>query len=163
MKKEKKTINAKLLARYILKEFQREGSYISNAKLQRLLYYVQAYHLITFDIPAFSERLEAWKFGPVQPGVYREYKIFGYEPIMLKINIDEEEEIPLNIIKSVAHVIEEKGDATAFALHENTTTEDPWMKARNGLDDTAHSSNEITKESIASYFKTVHLQELPPL
>ena len=50
---------------------------ISNLKLQKILYFVQAFFLICKDRPCFREPIEAWDFGPVVPAAYREYKQFG--------------------------------------------------------------------------------------
>ena len=50
---------------------------ISNLKLQKVLYFIQAFFLISTSEPCFKERIEAWDFGPVVPEAYREYKQFG--------------------------------------------------------------------------------------
>jgi uncharacterized phage-associated protein len=34
-------------------------------RLQKLLYYVQAWHLAVTDEPLFPEQIKAWKDGPV--------------------------------------------------------------------------------------------------
>lgn len=38
--------------------------FISNLKLQKLLYYEQGYHLAIFDTPLFDADIEAWMYGP---------------------------------------------------------------------------------------------------
>lgn len=50
---------------------------ISNLKLQKLLYFIQAYFLVEKGEPCFAENIEAWSFGPVVPKSYREFKKFG--------------------------------------------------------------------------------------
>ena len=37
---------------------------ITNLKLQKLVYYAQGYHLAYFGTPLFSNRMEAWQYGP---------------------------------------------------------------------------------------------------
>jgi uncharacterized phage-associated protein len=37
-----------------------EDDPITNLKLQKLLYYVQGFHLALFDSPLFSENIVAW-------------------------------------------------------------------------------------------------------
>lgn len=77
----KEKSNASDVAKYIIYTFQAIGDSLSNMKLQKLLYYVQGWHLANFDTPAFKDRLEAWALGPVQPKVYDDYKEFGFRPI----------------------------------------------------------------------------------
>lgn len=52
---------------------------ISNLKLQKVLYFIQAYFLIdkTKNAPCFDDKIEAWNFGPVVPAAYHEYKQYG--------------------------------------------------------------------------------------
>ena len=49
------------LAGYILKHF----GPMSHLKLQKILFYCQAYHLAYFDKALFNEDFEAWVHGPV--------------------------------------------------------------------------------------------------
>ena len=57
----------------------RKSYAINNLKLQKVLYFVQAQFLVfgKDNKPCFSEKIEAWQYGPVVSEVYREYKIFG--------------------------------------------------------------------------------------
>lgn len=49
-------------------------------KLQKLLYYIQAWHLVYFNRdPLFNELAEAWANGPVYRSVYNQYKSKGLE------------------------------------------------------------------------------------
>lgn len=43
---------------------------MSHMKLQRLVYYSQAWHLVWEGTPLFPERIEAWANGPVVPVLY---------------------------------------------------------------------------------------------
>lgn len=63
---------------------------ISNLKLQKILYLIQAYSLIQTKRPCFSEDIEAWDFGPVIPDVYRKYKQFGSTDIQVRCRSLEE-------------------------------------------------------------------------
>lgn len=58
------------VARYIILYCKEKEYPISNLKLQKLLYSVQAQFLITKRDPAFLEEIEAWDFGPVVPEVF---------------------------------------------------------------------------------------------
>lgn len=65
------------IAKYIIKKEAQEGRAVSNLRLQKLLYFVQAQFLVYAGVPCFSESIEAWSFGPVVPAVYHEYKFYG--------------------------------------------------------------------------------------
>ena len=65
------------------------GDSITNLKLQKLLYYVQAWHLVNFDKkPLFDEEIEVWDFGPVVGKVYHKFKEFKHSPITFNVKED---------------------------------------------------------------------------
>ena len=65
------------VARYIIKRCHMQQKSISNLKLQKILYFVQAEFLVTTGRKCFSDAIEAWDFGPVVPEVYHHYKAYG--------------------------------------------------------------------------------------
>ena len=65
------------VAKYIIWFCKENGYSISNLKLQKLLYFVQAQFLISTGAPAFKEEIEAWDFGPVVSKVYQYFKMWG--------------------------------------------------------------------------------------
>ena len=65
------------VCRYVINYSNDKDYGISNLKLQKVLYFIQAYFLISTPEQCFRERIEAWDFGPVVPEAYREYKQFG--------------------------------------------------------------------------------------
>lgn len=54
---------------------------ITSMKLIKLVYFAYAWHLAFFDKKLFHERIEAWRYGPVVPSVYHEFKKFKNLPI----------------------------------------------------------------------------------
>ena len=60
-----------------------EGNPITQMKLQKILYFAQGVHLALNDKdhPLIKETFQAWKYGPVIPEIYREYKFYGSAPI----------------------------------------------------------------------------------
>jgi len=50
-------------------------------KLQKLIYYAHGWHLALTNEPLLDRSVEAWKYGPVLPDVYRAFQQFGAEPI----------------------------------------------------------------------------------
>ncbi len=98
---------------------------ISNLKLQKLLYYMQGFHLACFDEPLFNDEIKAWTYGPVVPRVYNEYKIYGGKSLPHPegdiIRLTDEEE---NIFEQVYR---EYAQFSAFKLADMTHHETPWM------------------------------------
>ena len=57
------------------------GLGMTHPKLQKLIYYSQAFHLAMKDKPIFDEEIVAWKYGPVEVTAYEKYKPCGFHPI----------------------------------------------------------------------------------
>lgn len=72
-------ISALDVARYIIRYSNEQNYSTSNLRLQKLLYFVQAYYLAFTPShePCFREEIEAWDFGPVVPSVYCKFRSFG--------------------------------------------------------------------------------------
>lgn len=50
-------------------------------KLHKLVYYAHGWHLGYRAGPLLDETLEAWRYGPVVPSIYREFGSYGSDPI----------------------------------------------------------------------------------
>ncbi len=64
------TVGVHDVARYILEWFDSKGEQISTWKLQKLVYYCQAWSLVWDDNILFPEEIQAWTDGPVCPALY---------------------------------------------------------------------------------------------
>ncbi len=64
------TIDSELLAQYILWKVGKA----SHLKVQKLLYYIQGYHLAYFDEPVIEDDFEAWVHGPVSRRLFDRLK-----------------------------------------------------------------------------------------
>ena len=119
--------SAQQVADYVIADSHDAGSFISNLKLQKLLYYAQAWHLAILDEPLFPERFEAWVHGPVIPELYRKYKDYRWR------NIDQDVSRPAlddDTVKFLGEVLEEYGPLDARRLEWLTHRETPWINAR---------------------------------
>lgn len=65
------------LAKYIVCKMAERGENINHLKLQKLLYYVQVWHLVYSDEPLIDEDFEAWLHGPVLRSVWNYYRTFS--------------------------------------------------------------------------------------
>jgi uncharacterized phage-associated protein len=74
-------VDVSVLANSILDRGQRDGISIDPMKLQKLVYLTNGWHMLFFGQPLISADIEAWRYGPVIPDLYREFKEFKGSPI----------------------------------------------------------------------------------
>jgi uncharacterized phage-associated protein len=116
--------------------------------LQKLLYYLQGYHLAFFNKRFFNSTIEAWTYGPVLPEVYHRFK----ENRHLGIEFDNPAEIqniklPQKVQSMFDQVMKEYGKFSAIRLMEMTHEEKPWKEAFGKLD------KSISTKTMESFFK----------
>ena len=131
----------KILEKASYSEFE---GLICNLKLQKMLYYMQGFHLAYFKSPLFNEDIEAWMYGPVVPSVYKEFKAHGNAGIEYNdevIELTKEEEALFNEVYRVY------GDYSAIGLMNLTHSENPWKSV------TPVVGSIIEKETMKTYFK----------
>lgn len=54
-----------------------DSEYITNLKLQKLLYYIQGEYMAKMNTPLFNDDFLAWEHGPIIREVYDKYKQNG--------------------------------------------------------------------------------------
>lgn len=156
------TYNALDIARYVIKYSNDRDYGVSNLKLQKILYFIQAYFLMQTNSPCFKESIEAWDFGPVVPAVYKQYKMYASADIPTtesyisfdgddiwkskrirfnKINIKDEDKILIN------KVVDKFSKYSATDLVTLTQHQTPWIDAFS-----LGENNEISLDAIKDYF-----------
>lgn len=81
------SVAAYVVAKDILKLAKENNETVSNLKMQKLLYYAQAWYMVNNNgIILFDDVIEARKFGPVIPSVYEKFKKFKRNPIEIVVN-----------------------------------------------------------------------------
>ncbi len=132
------------------------GDTISPLKLQKLLYYCQAWHLTIFGNVLFDEKIEAWAHGPVIPSQYARFAYLQrHEQIKTdKINIDalKLDAKTESLLKEVLSIY---GEHSASYLEALTHRENPWKEARKGIEPWAISTEEITHESMIRFYSSL--------
>lgn len=103
---------------------EREG--ITNLKLQKVLYFAQAYYLAKIGKPLFSDNIEAWAYGPVVPTVYRKYKDNKSDPIIYEEDKSSLSDEDKEILKTVWGTF---GGYSASRLVDITHAHTPWREA----------------------------------
>ena len=69
------------VAHFIIKKSIDDDNPVTNLKLQKMLYYAWVEYFKTNKEYLFRNEISAWKYGPVVPEVYREFRIFAGVPI----------------------------------------------------------------------------------
>ncbi len=118
-------------------------------RLQKLVYYSQAWHLVWDGVALFPDRIEAWANGPVVPALYRQHR--GQFTIRSWASGDAES-LSKSERETIKAVLKFYGDKPGHWLSELTHRERPWREARKGLAPGERGDREITKESMAEYY-----------
>ncbi|MEG3968298.1 DUF4065 domain-containing protein [Microcoleus sp. T2B6] len=123
---------------------------INAYKLQKLMYYAQAWYLGVYGKPLFDADFQAGIHGPVIPDLLEKYqRQFSGEPITEKI---EQPKLPQKIgefIEEVADAYFEYDDAT---LERMICSEKPWQEARGDLPRDESCEGIISHESMKKYY-----------
>ncbi|MBB1295579.1 MULTISPECIES: Panacea domain-containing protein [Pseudoalteromonas] len=138
------------VVKYILKELGE----ISAMKLQKLVYYSQAWSLVWDEEELFSEDFEAWANGPVLRTVYEQHR--G----MFKVKSDtfskgDPKNLTEDQIDTIDSVLKFYGDKSAQWLSNLTHKESPWKDARAGLNAMDSSNEAISKGSMEEYYSAL--------
>ena len=148
-------VTALKIADYLLLKGKREGIEISNKKLQKLLYYTQAWSAAINDKKVFEDRIEAWIHGPAIKEVYLAFQQYGAQPITKEIDEEMVREISSETRDFVDKVWSVYSSFDANYLEYLTHSERPWQDARKGLESHVSSENEISFENMKSYYMTL--------
>jgi uncharacterized phage-associated protein len=125
---------------------------LTTMKLQKLIYYSQAWHLAWDGEPLFPERVEAWAPGPTVRELYDLYRgQFSVEewPAGDPGALDDAQR------ETVDAVIEAYGALNSYHLTHLIRAESPWRDAREGLQPTELSRREIPVEAMRDYYASV--------
>lgn len=136
------------VAKYIL---QQQGE-MTTMKLQKLVYYSQAWSLVWDSKPLFDDRIEAWASGPVVPSLYQVHKgsfLINTLPDGEAGNLDKEQKETINA------VLKAYGSKPAQWLADLTHMENPWIDARKGYEPGQNCENEIPQASTVEYYSSI--------
>lgn len=135
-------------AEYIL---EKQGS-MTTMKLQKLVYYCQAWSLVWDEKPLFAEQIQAWASGPVVPELYNVHR-GKFEIDSLSVgNKDELEKCEKETIDSV---LSHYGGKEAQWLSDLSHLEKPWKQARKGKKPGENSTREINHAAMVEYYSSL--------
>ncbi|MCX7044060.1 MAG: DUF4065 domain-containing protein [Candidatus Sumerlaeota bacterium] len=150
MAKEQNLISAHDVAAYIL----RACGEMTAMKLQKLLYYCQAWSLVWDERPLFKEDIEAWTNGPVVREVYEKHKgqfLVSDWPLGNPDVLNDEQR------ETIKAVLDGYGSKPSQWLSDLTHMERPWKDAREGLSDDDRGHRVISHAAMGEYYSS-----LPP-
>jgi len=125
---------------------------MSAMKLQKLVYYSQAWSLVWDERPLFRERIEAWANGPVCPALYAAHRGAFVVATLPKGDVGALDVVARETIDSVLHAY---GSKAAHWLSDLTHAERPWRDAREGLAPDDRSEREITHAAMQEYYASL--------
>ncbi len=133
-----------------------EAENLDNLKMQKLLYYTQAWHLAFYSKPLFAGKFQAWIHGPVNREIFDRFKEskFLFTPIVQGDIITKNFDTLSDLDKlHIDTVLEVYGKFSGVELELMTHIEEPWKEARGSLGEFDRCENEIDEKLIGDYFR----------
>lgn len=154
------------LAQIVTHYINEKGDTVSPKKLQKLLYYVEAWNLVHLTDPLLIEDFQAWVHGPVLPSLYHELKEFKFNdlrviaeefdtPSQLILSIIEKNKLSQEQLDLIYTVLDKYGSLNSLQLELLTHSEKPWIEAREGYPPHVSCKNIITKEKMKEFYSSL--------
>ena len=141
------------VAEFFLAFADDRGEAISNLKLQKLVYYAQAWFVANYGKPLFKGDFQAWVHGPVLPELYHAYKQQGSSPIPVSKTLEEvEANLDSNVVEYLREVARVYMPSGAYELELMTHQETPWLEARGGIEPDEKCENVIPLDAMKEYY-----------
>ncbi len=127
---------------------------MSAMKLQKLVYYSQAWSLVWDEKPLFEDEIEAWAYGPVIGNLYEEHR---GQFMVTEIAAGNPELLGEIERETVEAVLDFYGEESSIWLRDLSHMEDPWKDARNeaGLAKGQRGKAIISEASMAEYYSSI--------
>lgn len=155
------------VADYTILVLYSRGISVTPLKIQKILYYIQAWHMVYFgrDNMIFDEEPEAWINGPVYRCVFDVFKNkYGiYDNIIPIIHSDCTIENSISEAYAKLGIDEDQTNFLEFIFHnygtmDNTKlvflthSEKPWSEKRDGLTPFEYSDEKISLDTMFNYY-----------
>ncbi len=140
---------------------------LTQLKLHKILYFAHGWYLGLTGKPLLTEKFSAWRFGPVIPNLYHEFREFGADPICRLafptglglrrkpkgLQVDVSDDYERAFLERVWVVY---GEYTAAQLvHLTHAADQPWAitREKNPNDPTASISNDLIRKKFKERIK----------
>lgn len=145
------------VAAYIQLKLTEGGEVLTQGKLHRLLYYVQAWHLALYDKPLFNGMFQAWIFGPVNRETY-DWWAQKKRTLHSLMEPEDIQGFDLTVLTEQARehideVLDVYAPYTGSQLEAMAKREDPWNRARKGYKPSEKCEVEIDERFMGRYYK----------
>lgn len=150
-KKEGQPVTVFDVAKYVLEKL---NTSCTTMKLQKLVYYCQAWYLVWEDKPLFKEEIEAWANGPVVRSLFNFHQGM-YSINKYKLTLGNSSHLSKLQREDIDSVLEFYGSKTSQWLIDQTHSEQPWITARKGLAPYERGEREISLESMVDYYSSL--------
>jgi uncharacterized phage-associated protein len=157
------------IANYLLLKAEQDKKPLTPMKLIKMVYITYGWYLAVYKKRLFAEKIEAWRYGPVIPSLYHEFKRFGSSEIDdysfsvefsedgadFSANFAKENDV-LSIATNVWEFYKNKsGSELSRITHEDDSA---WQRAyQQGLNTPLDNDDifERSKIGIVKYLKTI--------
>lgn len=132
--------SASNIAAAIVQKAIDEGKPITQMQVQKMVFFAHGYNLAKRDLPLIKEEFQAWKFGPVVPIIYNDYKLYGKYPIssfdmVWSYNVKHLENLGEDALDAISYTWKATNHLSATELsawtHKNGS---PWHEVYNPHD-----------------------------
>ena len=145
------TVDLNRVADYFIWRAHEVGEPISQLKLQKLVYYAQAWSLALNGSPLMKAEFQAWVHGPVNRQLYDRFKQYAWQPITVDAK---KPELPQPVLDHLEEVWQVYGGYSPFDLERMTHSEAPWQKAREGLAPDENCEEIISAEDMMEFYRS---------
>jgi uncharacterized phage-associated protein len=151
------------LAHIVTHYLNQKGDSVSPKKLQKLLYYIEAWHLVHIGTPLIDEEFQAWVHGPVLPSLYHKLKEFGFNNLEVVAEELDSPDAEVDAIKKrnklsedqielIYSVLDKYGGLSSFQLEMLSHKEAPWLEARGDAKPHESCRNIISKKRMKEFY-----------
>lgn len=120
-------------------------------KLQKLLFFLTLESLKTRDKLLFTEKFEAWVYGPVVPEVYHHFRSssnkYSYHTQLNFVKKLEESELKNFIDSHIGRYLK----LSALELRDWAHETMPWISSRSGYDEKERSRTKIKTQALRTF------------
>ncbi|MDU1574856.1 MAG: DUF4065 domain-containing protein [Pantoea sp.] len=140
------------VANYLLCFAQEHGDVMTPLKLQKMVFYADAWFLALYDEELVEDQFEAWVHGPVSRSLYARFADYKWRPITEKIECPE---LDAQIEEHLKEIYEVFGGFTAYELEQLTHQEKPWIEARGDCAQDAPCREVISKKTTQAFYRSM--------
>ena len=124
---------------------------LTGMKLQKLVYYGQAWSLVWDDKCLFPEQIEAWIYGPVVRELFNVSR-GHFRPQRIPSSLTSTGSLNEKQVETVDLVVTAYGKFKTGALVNMTHAEKPWQEARKGLGPIDHGDTIISTDLMKEFY-----------